>query len=225
MEHKGNMYEDTITWNFLAGKCPHNCSYCSTNALMRYPGVAKKYTGELRYCHIKLKKPQPGQTVFVVGQNDLFADVVPSELIREVLTVCRSFDYEFLFQSKNPARMKDFASLFPEKTILCTTIESNIRQLPYMGNTPHPIDRAKAMEEHRLAGFRTQITIEPIMSFFLEDLVELIKMAGPEQCNIGADSKNNHLPEPTKAEVLDLVSELEKFTKVRFKSNLSRIVK
>ena len=224
MEHKGNMYEDTITWNFLAGKCPHNCSYCSTNALMRYPGVAKKYTGELRYCHIKLKKPQPGQTVFVVGQNDLFADVVPSELIREVLTVCRSFDYEFLFQSKNPARMKDFAQLFPEKTILCTTIETN-RIYPQMGNTPCPVDRSLAMLDHVLAGFITQITIEPIMDFDLEELTDMIYYATPNQVNIGADSKGNHLPEPSKEKILALVSELEKFTKVRFKSNLSRIVK
>jgi hypothetical protein len=47
-DQKGNMYPGIKTKNPLAGKCLHGCSYCSTNSLMRYPVIAKKYSGEIR---------------------------------------------------------------------------------------------------------------------------------------------------------------------------------
>jgi hypothetical protein len=49
-------------------------------------------------------------------------------------------------------------------------------------------------------------------------------MVSPFQVNIGADSGNNGLPEPPKGKVLELVSELETFTKVVLKKNIWRII-
>ena len=45
-----------------------------------------------------------------------------------------------------------------------------------------------------------------------------------EQVNIGADSGRNNLPEPSKSKVLELVSELQKFTIIHNKSNLQRLL-
>jgi hypothetical protein len=69
-------------------------------------------------------------------------------------------------------------------------------------------------------GFETMITIEPIMDFDLTKMLRIIHMAEPSQVNIGADSGNNHLPEPPKEKVIELISELQKFTTVYQKKNL-----
>jgi len=72
---------------------------------------------------------------------------------------------------------------------------------------------------------RIFLTLEPILNFDLDEFVLMIKDINPSFINIGADSKNNHLNEPSKEKVLELIKELEKFTEVRIKSNLNRIIK
>jgi hypothetical protein len=219
---KGNMYPGVKTFNPLAGKCLHDCHYCSTNALKRFPVIKEKYSGEWRIDRNTLYKDLgSGNTWFVCAQNDLFAEGVSCIHVMEILTVCRAYNNRYLFQTKNPSGYYLFLSNMPNKTILCTTIETN-RIYPQMGNTPSPIDRAIAMS--CIKNFPLQITIEPIMRFDLKELVELIRMTKAEVVNIGADSKNNHLPEPTKAEVLALIDELSKFTAIERKTNLKRLL-
>jgi hypothetical protein len=221
-ESKGNMYPGVVTWNPLAGKCLHECSYCSTNALKRYPVIQSKYSGEIRLDYKALSKNLgKGKTIFVVAQNDLFAEGVPDSYIEEILNYCGRFDNTYLFQSKNPDRFINWIQWFPEKTILCTTIESN-RQYLQMGNSPHPFDRAHAMGS--ITTFKKQVTIEPIMDFNLHLLVSLIKMAAPNSVNIGADSKHNGLSEPSKENLLALIDELKKFTVIDQKRNLNRLL-
>ena len=53
----------------------------------------------------------------------------------------------------------------------------------------------------------------------------LIWFANPDFVNIGADSKNNGLPEPSKEKVLELIDRLNEFTEVRNKKNLKRILR
>jgi hypothetical protein len=93
-----------------------------------------------------------------------------------------------------------------------------------MANSPKPYDRAKYMKMLSDCGFETFITIEPILDFDLSSMVELLKQCSPKQVNIGADSGRNNLPEPSKSKVLELVSELQKFTIVHNKSNLQRLL-
>jgi hypothetical protein len=45
-----------------------------------------------------------------------------------------------------------------------------------------------------------------------------------KQVNIGADSGNNHLPEPSKEKVLQLIEALKEFTVIDQKRNLNRIL-
>jgi hypothetical protein len=71
---------------------------------------------------------------------------------------------------------------------------------------------------------RKMVTIEPVMDFDLEPFVEMIKAIKPEWVNIGADSKNHNLPEPSKDKVFALISRLSQFTEIRRKSNLDRLV-
>jgi DNA repair photolyase len=226
---KGNMYEwITHTWNPLAGACPHKCSYCSTNKLMRYPGIKNKYTGEPRLHELEMKTNLgEGNFIFVAAQNDLFAEEVPDKIITDVLTKCFiQNNNEYLFQTKNPERIlnHDF-ELGGVNAVICTTIETNRFYQDVMNGCPPPLKRAGAMSELAKSGYKTYVTIEPVMDFDLEEMVLLIEGCFPEQVNIGADSGNNNLPEPTKEKILELIIELEKFTTVKQKSNLKRLMK
>ena len=75
-----------------------------------------------------------------------------------------------------------------------------------------------------LDSYPRYVTIEPIIDFDLAPLVELIRRCEPEQVNIGADSGNNHLPEPSSEKILALIDELKKFTTIANKRNLTRII-
>jgi protein gp37 len=217
---KGNMYEwITHTWNPLAGECPHGCSYCSTNKLMRYPGIRNKYTGPPRIHELEMKTNLgKGNFIFVVAQNDLFAKNIPDEFIKQILDHCNKFDNSYLFQTKNPENIRRI--LIPNSSV-CVTLESNRFYPEIMRNSPKPIHRVQQME---LIRHPLYITIEPIMDFDLSVFIEMIEGCVPRQVNIGADSGNNNLPEPSKEKILTLISELEKFTKVKQKSNLKRLL-
>jgi hypothetical protein len=52
----------------------------------------------------------------------------------------------------------------------------------------------------------------------------MIRLINPAQVNIGADSGHNNLPEPPKEKVLELIAELQKFTRLVEKKNLKRII-
>jgi DNA repair photolyase len=220
---KGNMYPDVETWNPLAGECPHQCSYCSTHSLMRYPVIKAKYSGQLRLDYKAFgRNLGKDRTWFVCAQNDLFAEAVPEHWIHEVFSHCKKFDNIYFFQTKNPDRYLRVINEFPPKSILCTTIETN-RSYPCMAYSPSPAERAYAMSS--ILTMPIHVTIEPIMDFDLKEMVQLIKMCDPQKVNIGADSKGNHLPEPSKENLLELISELQKFTTIDRKTNLARLLR
>jgi len=214
---KGNMYSYiTHTHNIIKGVCPHQCSYCYMNKLYNKNWLTPKapYLDE-KELKVNIGK---GNIIFVGSSSDMWADNIPSEWIKDTLYYLKKFDNNYIFQSKNPVRFREFDGYFPEKCITGTTIETN-RIYPCMGKTPPPEDRAIAMDGRY--GF---ITIEPILDFDLDDFVAILRNANPDYINIGADSGNNYLPEPPKEKIVELISELEKFTIVNKKKNLRRLV-
>ena len=160
----------------------------------------------------------------MAAQNDLFAKGVPEDVIIAILDHCRKYpDNKYLFQSKNPERMwfmkKHFEGLNP---VFCTTIETNRLYPKIMQDCPSPITRARWM--FTLSDmFDTYVTIEPIMDFDLLSMVQTIELCKPKQVNIGADSGNNRLPEPSFDKVMRLVNELKEFTTIHTKHNLGRL--
>lgn len=225
---KGNMYDwISETWNPLAGECPHKCSYCSTHKLaQRWDAVKKKYSGPIRLDYKAIfKNLGKNKVIFVVGQNDLFANEVSLRDIYNILSAIERSDKSntYLFQTKNPGRFKDFLDWLPANSILCTTIETNRHYPEYMGLAPET--RERAFEMGRVYGYRKFVTIEPIMDFDLDEMVAMIKACKPEQVNIGADSGNNNLPEPSKEKLLQLIEELKKFTTITRKTNLERLLR
>lgn len=216
-KQQGNMYPwVTHTLNIIRGRCAHQCKYCfmkrfATNDLCIVESEFKTRLGI-------------GNTIFVGSSTDMWADNVPYLWIKRVLEHCRKYpDNTYLFQTKNPkiyhAHNNPFEK-FPDNTILGVTIETN-RSTEAISKAPIPIDRAKNMA---LLIFEKFVSIEPILDFDLDIFVELIKMIRPNFVSIGADSKGHKLSEPGPDKVLSLIESLKKFTEIRVKSNLQRIV-
>ena len=221
-ETKGDMYGFvTHTWNPIKGKCHHDCTYCYM-----------KRWGKLNPVHLVEKELKTyiykGLFIFVGSSCDMFADDIPDEWIEKVLQYIRQFPYtRFLLQSKNPKRILPF--LYPADTnfIICTTIETNRIYPTIMGNTPSPKERTTAIYDlyYKMSPrIPIHITIEPIMDFDTEEFVSMLYELPVSQINIGADSCHNHLPEPPKEKILNLISKLQRFTEVVCKPNLNRLL-
>jgi len=217
-KQKGNMYPwVTHTWNPVKGRCPHKCEYC----------YMRKYWDRLKepYLDKKCFKDNLGKenVIFVGSSIDLFAEEIPDEWILKVLEYCRKYpENTYLFQSKNPFRFSRFRDLFPPKTILGTTLETN-RDYNF-SRAPLPRLRAFALKQWNDTGFKKMISVEPILDFDLEKFITMIALCKPVFVSIGADSKGNNLPEPPKEKILRLIKELEKITKVKIKNNLNRLL-
>jgi hypothetical protein len=129
---------------------------------------------------------------------------------------------DYLWHTKNPARVVGFPrEWFPVNSVLCVTIESNI-PWPGISKAPQPAERIEALKKWK---GRKMITIEPVIDFDAITFSEMILSCEPEQVNIGVDSGNNHLPEPSPEKIGALIEALRPFTKVYLKKNLKRLYK
>lgn len=214
-QSKGNMYEFvTHTWNILKGKCNHDCCYCF---MKRWGSL-----NPLHFDNSELKTDLgSGNFIFVGSSTDDFAEGVPSEWIIKMLDHCDKHDNNYLFQSKNPARILEFiAHPVFRKAVVCTTIESNRFFPEVMMNSPRIETRVQAMSELAAKGIPTYVTCEPLLEFELPALVSMLKACHPLQVNVGRNSRREiQLPEPSANEVQALLSELGTFTKVMVKKN------
>lgn len=219
----GNMYEFiTLMYSPIRGKCKHECTYCYVK------DTAERYNRPLKDLFLDRKDLRKdlgtGETVFVCYTADLFADDVPAEWIEKVLAHLREYpENRYLLQSKNPKRMLDFTDKFPSDVLLGATIETN-RAEYYESKAPTFTERAEALGKLSKLGYETMVTIEPILDFDLEPLVDLIVTANPVWVNIGADSKGHDLPEPTSEKVAALIESLKEKTDIELKRNISRIL-
>lgn len=201
------------TWNVIKGKCPHLCNYC----------YCKRW-GKQRPLHFDEKELKTdlgsGNFIFVGSSCDMWAQAIPKDNIGRILDYCGPGN-RYLFQSKNPARFNDF--LLPKETLLGTTIESNRCCCDFTLGAPCTCERYFAMGQ--ITNRPKMISIEPIMDFDLDVMVRWMQEIKPEFVSIGADSGNNHLPEPPADKVQALIKELEEFTMVKIKDNLKRILR
>lgn len=217
----GNMYPwVTHTHSHLGGECPHRCVYCYVDN-PRF-GRPEKYRGPLRLIEAEFAVNYgSGKTVFIENCNDLFAEDVPDEFIRRVCAHCRTWpENTYVFQTKNPSRMRRTWLLLPKGGIFGTTIETN-RHIPGISKAPRPQDRTAAMMGWQARKF---VTIEPVLDFDVDILAEWIIRIEPEFVNLGADSKDHRLPEPTVEKIMELGDKLKIYgIELREKHNLSRL--
>jgi len=207
----------THTFNVIKGVCSHGCTYCY---------MKKRKLNPIRFDETELKTDLgSGNFIFVGSGTDMFAADVPADWIANTLKHCRKFDdNKYLFQSKDPGqflRWHPALGGFFNKVVLGTTLESNRRY--GVSHAPDVYRRADALGRLSCAGFKTMVTIEPVMDFDTDRLVELINLARPAWVNIGADSGGNDLPEPSAEKIAELIAALKKTTDVKIKTNLKRI--
>ena len=227
-KQKGNMYDFVETWNPLAGECSHKCSYCYRNKMMRFPTIKKKYTGKPRLDDNAMKKNLgKGNYWFVCSMTDLFAADVPNDCIERILEYIRKYaNNKYLLQTKNPESLLFWlAEVLSLDIVPCVTFETNRTMYQHFSGGQLFKDRLECLEVINVFFPFTMITIEPIIDFDLKEFVSMINKSSPNQVNIGADSGNNNLPEPSKEKTLELIKELKKFTKVHLKPNLNRLLK
>jgi DNA repair photolyase len=211
----------THTWNTIKGKCYHDCIYCYM-----------KQWGELKPVRFDEKELETNlghnNFIFLGSSCDMFAKDIPHDWIVETLSKCLKYENKYLLQTKNPYRLTHEVIIpinHRKNFKICTTLETN-RYLPdIMKLSPNPTSRAISMQNISCYGHENYITVEPIIDFDLGEFIELIKLCNPKQVNIGADSKGHKLPEPPKEKIIELIKELEKFTKVKQKLNLKRLLK
>lgn len=222
----GNMYGwVTHMHTHLRGPCPHQCVYCYARLPAR--GHPSQQSGPLRFLQEELTvRYGNGKVIFVDHKNDLWADAIPLDWQRAVLSHCCRWPLnEYVFQTKNPSGYHRFLSAdgqIPPLAFLGATIETN-RPDVLVSLAPPPLERAAFM-----CGIRCRpkfVTVEPVMRFDLGRLVDLICSVTPEFVNLGADSKGNYLPEPTAGEISALIRELRTCKiELRLKNNLRRIL-
>jgi protein gp37 len=215
----GNVYEFVdARWNPVKGKCLYQCSYC-------YVGRWGQMQNPIHLDSRELRRNLGGNNfIFVCSGCDLFHPFVPWDFITEVFRIAREKYPEntYLWHTKNPARAIDIPMCqYPKKSVLCVTMESNW-YFQNISEAPRCFDRVKALKKY--AG-RKMITIEPIIDFHLRTFSRDILACEPEQVNIGADSGNNYLPEPSPEKIAALIEILRPHTRVHLKKNLARIYK
>jgi protein gp37 len=219
---KGNMYPwVTHLWNPVKGKCAYECSYCYVAR------IHKRVNKEQKPLNIYFTETDINlgnfRTIFVCSGCDLFHPDVPDWWIEHIGQ--RAFDYgsnRYILHTKNPERAANFFADFPIDTVLCATIESNI-PWPGISKAPQPFERITGLRKWRGP---KMITIEPIMDFDVTTFSEMILSCKPERVNIGADSGNNHLPEPPPEKIAALIGALrENNIEVYLKKNIKRLYK
>lgn len=221
---KGNMYEwITKTWNPIRGACPHQCSYC----YVKKSRVKRLYEGPPKLIKSQFKSLGRNNFWFIGSMIDLFAEGIPEDWIFQIIHhTSRYPDNHYLFQSKNPIRMFQLRWMWePDSNyIFGTTIETN-RHYSQMGKAPKVWDRATFLGFMSNKYFKTIVTIEPIMDFDFIELQHLIMTCNPAWVNIGADSQNSGLPEPTANKINELIKGLKaEGIEIKTKDNLKRLL-
>jgi len=231
----GDMYPWAYTWNPVGGSCPHACKGCYVGDKIG-PWLSRmgndKYIGEPRLIEeeFKTKLVVPdGYVVFVESCGDLFAYGILHTWIEKVLNYIHKFPQTtFLLQTKNPERFFDFN--IPQNCILGTTIETNrdyhMTKAPSTNARRHVFGMLTSIRDVKGKRiYRLMVSIEPIMDFDLDVLVLWLKNIQAEFVSIGADTGKNNFPEPDAQKLKALIIELQKFTEVRVKKNLQRLLK
>jgi len=204
----GNMYPWAYTWNPIGGRCLHNCRYCYVKGkiapwlkrmgnpkYLKPPHLIEKELETNLEITSDLAPSGYNPVVFVCSCNDIMGWWIKREWIEHILARCREFpDTTFLFQSKNPRRFFSFIDLFPPKTILGTTLESN-RGYSYT-YAPQTPERWKALLNFA-DYFPIMISDEPIRDFDMDIFLYMHQSLDPEFVSVGADSGQNNLSEPS----------------------------
>ena len=216
MEKKNNMYKLSVSqWSPFAG-CKHDCIYCKSSFQRQLKRWAKKncpgcyeFVPHAHPERLDQSLPNTGhmQFIFTCSSGDIACCDDTSYLERIIDRIRRERNKTFLIQSKDPKTFN--RAVFPKNVILGTTLETNRDELcEKVSKAPKPSQRYKDFLEvtHDLK----MLTIEPVMDFDLDVMVDWVENINPCMVWLGYDSGKNRLPEPELEKVRNLQWELAK---------------
>ena len=199
-------------WNPFVG-CSFDCLYCLRSFQLQLKRWAKNHCGRC-YRFIphehpeRLVQPLPktrfGQFVFTCSNGDI-AFCTTEYLERIVDRMRRDAAKTFLLQSKNPQTFNRVT--FPDNVILGTTIETN-RDDGYGKISKAPVPSQRCRKFLNVRHRSKMVTIEPVLDFHADVLVNWISEINPCLIWLGYDSRKNRLPEPSLEKLKALYWEL-----------------
>lgn len=217
-----NMYtENRKSINAFVG-CDFGCVYCVPSfqrQMKRQKNRCKLCYAYMPHFHPKRLLKSPPKTrddefIFFPSSGDL--SWASNFVIEKHISYARKYpDRDFLIQSKNPSFFSKHK--WSNNVILGTTLETNSIIFPdtpsiyhwyaSISKAPNPSNRVKWLSgvNHK----RKAVTVEPILSFVHNIMIDDIVFLNPEFIYVGYDNHNCKLPEPSLADTKKLVRELE----------------
>lgn len=214
--------------NFFTLNCFFNCEYCYGNAIyQRFNDSFKKGFYVSRLNGIKKCKDY----CFIANMLDFFHPKVPYSLIRFTIQHLNSLnkDVQLYYLTKNPNRYSEFIEFFNEKDYnwIGITVESD--SYSYQKRiVSDAVDPSIRLSDFAKIDYpRKYISLEPILKFDEDKLVNLIKQNEVKLVIIGANtdtfSKEKFI-EPSSVEISSLLKRFKKEgIEIKNKSNLSRL--
>lgn len=205
------MYSASVQqWNPYAG-CDFHCSYCEKS----FQRILKRQKHNCPECYsyephshpsridANLRATGPFEFIFTCSHGDIsFCD--DAYFGKILARIKNEPDKNFLLQSKSPKKAFERAGVkLPRNVLIGTTIETNRAELcRKFTNAPPPELRYRQLRD--IDHPYKQVTIEPIMAFDLEVIVQWVREINPRLVWLGYDSKNCGLEEPTLEEFITL---------------------
>ena len=210
---KSNMYALSIKqWNPFVG-CEFDCSYCESSfqrqAKRQKQRCLKcyKYTPHTHPDRLTdyIPKTKENEFIFACASGDI--SFCPTPFLNKIIKrIEKDKNKTFLIQSKNPKTFQRV--IFPQNTILGTTIETNRDKL-YDGISKAPKPSKRYKDFLKIEHPSKMITIEPVVDFDLGVMVKWVKDIKPCMVWLGYDSKKNDLPEPSYEKFMNLKKTME----------------
>jgi DNA repair photolyase len=192
------------------------------------PFIGTKYSGEPRLIESELKTNLGSDNfIFVQNMSDLFANSIPTSIIRKIVGYCMLYNNKYLFHTKNPEGYRCYTNLLDkDMVVLGVTIETNRDEMynDAISHAPKFSERYLDFLDIDLRGYTKMLSIEPIMDCDVDVMLEWARDIKPAFVSIGADSKNRGVREPDGVKIKELINKLKSFTEVKIKDNLLRLI-
>jgi len=197
------------TWNPHPG-CGFDCTYCYGPRTYARSKCPKCKTYKPHFHEERMKQTfKKGKTYFVESLGD--PSFIPPDIFQQILDHLAKFpETQFMLQSRNPIYFLDFE--YPENVWLGTTFETNYDNLAEIySKAPVPSIRANGLwlVKHEQQKNEIYFTVEPAMVFDYLKMMRIVEFLKPAKIYIGRDNHGNNLPEPSEADLMYLVTELE----------------